>query len=66
VSPRRTRQRARSGPDETSSEAERYRRAAEAALEQVDSCVEYLRRIHKRQLATRLADNSRQIRRKWM
>jgi hypothetical protein len=36
------------------------------ALRQVDFCVEYLRRIHKRQLAARLANNTRYIRQKWM
>ena len=45
------------------SDAERYRQAAEAALEQVDSCITYLRRIRKHQLAARLAANSKSIRR---
>jgi hypothetical protein len=48
------------------SEAARYKRAAEEALRQVDFCAEYLRRIHKRQLAARLSRNSAYIRRKLM
>lgn len=47
-------------------EAARYRRAAEEALAQVEWCADYLRRIHKRQLAARLAKNSRYIRQKLM
>ena len=47
-------------------EAARYRRAAEEALAQVEWCAEYLRRIHRHQLAARLAKNSRYIRKKLM
>jgi hypothetical protein len=38
-------------------EAARYRRAAQEALNQVDWCIAYLRRIQKRQLAARLEKN---------
>ena len=37
--------------------AARYRKAAEAALKQVDACIDYLHRIHKRELAARLERN---------
>ena len=47
-------------------EVARYKRAAEEALRQVDFCADYLRRIQKRQLAGRLAKNSRYIRQKLM
>ena len=43
------------------SDAARYKRAAEAALEQVDACIRYLERIQKHQLAARLKKN-----RKWI
>ena len=42
-------------------ETMRYRQAGYAALEQVDWCIEYLRRIQKRQLAARLEDNRNRI-----
>ena len=42
-------------------EAARYRRAATEALKQLDWCIEYFRRIQKRKLAARLAQNRRQI-----
>ena len=44
-------------------EAERYRAAAEAALDQLDWCVSYLHRIRKAPLAAALARNRSQIRR---
>jgi hypothetical protein len=44
----------------------RYRRAAEAALQQVDFCAEYLRSIQKKRLAAQLAKNSLYIRRNLM
>ena len=50
--------------DNRRADAARYRHAAEEALRQVDSCVEYLRRIRKDQLAARLSQNSEDIRRK--
>jgi hypothetical protein len=57
---------ARRPPEESSAEQERYRRAAEAALEQLDAGIEYLRRLQKRQLAARLARNRAMIVRRWM
>lgn len=44
-------------------EAERYRVAAEAALEQLDWCIAYLHRIKKSPIASALARNQSQIRR---
>ena len=52
--------------EEARGDAERYRRAAEEALEQIDFCIRYLRRIQKRQLAARLAQNRDWIRRSLM
>jgi hypothetical protein len=54
---------ARAARTERNAEAARYRRAAEAALEQVDVCIEYLRRTRKLQLASRLKKNRDQIKR---
>jgi hypothetical protein len=45
-------------------EAERYREAAEAALDQIDWCVGYLHRIRKSPLADALARNRSEIRRR--
>jgi hypothetical protein len=53
----RPRRRARPAREDRNAEAARYRRAAEAALEQVDACIEYLRRIRKGKLAAQLAKN---------
>lgn len=53
----------RAARDDRNAEAARYRRAAEAALEQVDVCIEYLRRTRKLQLASRLAKNRDHIKR---
>jgi hypothetical protein len=47
-------------------EAERYRQAAEEALQQLDWCIGYLHSIRKSQLSTRLAQNRTQIKRKLM
>jgi hypothetical protein len=44
----------RSGP---SPEAERYRRAALDALEQLEWCIQYLHRLHKGGIAESLARN---------
>jgi hypothetical protein len=44
-------------------DAERYRAAAEAALDQLDWCIAYLHRIRKAPIATALARNQSQIRR---
>jgi hypothetical protein len=43
-------------------EAERYRKAAEAALDQLHWCADYLRRIRKHSLADRVARNCSIIR----
>jgi hypothetical protein len=48
--------------DRSQAEAERYRAAAEAALDQLDWCISYLHRIRKSPLATALARNQAQIR----
>jgi hypothetical protein len=45
-------------------EAERYRQAAEDALDQLDWTVNYLYRIHKTDLARGLAKNGSSIRRR--
>jgi hypothetical protein len=44
--------------------ARRYRRAAEAALEQLDWCVMYLREARKSDLARAVSRNRDQIRRR--
>ena len=44
-------------------EAERYRRAAEATLDQLDQCVAYLHRIHKPRIADAIDHNCKSIRR---
>ncbi|HLM31998.1 MAG TPA: hypothetical protein VK326_10095 [Solirubrobacterales bacterium] len=49
--------------DEKRREAERYRAAAEEALDQLDWLVGYLERIHKSEIARALARNRSQIRR---
>jgi hypothetical protein len=38
-------------------ESARYRQAAQLALDQLDWCIDYLRRIHKPMLARELARN---------
>jgi hypothetical protein len=45
-------------------DAERYREAAEAALDQLDWCIGYLHRIRKSPLADALARNRSEIRRR--
>jgi hypothetical protein len=45
-------------------EANRYHRAAETALGQLEWCVEYLRRIRKDRLAQQLAKNHAAISRR--
>jgi hypothetical protein len=44
-------------------DAERYRRAAEATLDQLDQCVSYLHRIHKPRIAATIDRNRKSIRR---
>ena len=43
-------------------EVGRYRKAAHTTLNQLDWCVEYLRRIHKEKLSQQLAVNTTSIR----
>jgi hypothetical protein len=45
-------------------DAERYREAAKATLEQLDWCIGYLHRIRKPALADALARNRAEIRRR--
>jgi hypothetical protein len=45
---------------------ERYKRAAEEALQQLDWCIGYLHGIRKAQLSTRLAKNREFIKRNLM
>ena len=45
-------------------EAKRYRVAAEAALDQLDWCIAYLHRIRKSPIATAVARNQSEIRRR--
>ena len=44
-------------------ETERYRRAAQDALEQLDWCIGYLHGIHKTSISAQLAKNRAHIRR---
>jgi hypothetical protein len=45
-------------------DAERYRVAAEAALDQLDWCITYLHRIRKSSIASALAQNRSEIQRR--
>jgi len=45
-------------------EAARYRKAAHMTLDQLDWCVEYLRRIHKPKISQQLATNAAALRRR--
>jgi hypothetical protein len=47
-------------------EVERYKHAAEEALQQLDWCIGYLHGIRKSQLSTRLAKNREYIKRNLM
>lgn len=49
-------------PADAGPDAERYRTAAEAALDQLDWCIAYFHRIRKSPVATALARNQAQIR----
>ena len=49
--------------DALEEEVERYRRATEAALQQLDWCIDHLHDGGKRQIARALASNHSQIRR---
>lgn len=48
----------------TDQQARRYREAAELALEQLDWCIAYLRRIRKPNIARALEANRREIARR--
>jgi hypothetical protein len=50
--------------DDTKEETERYRRAAEETLDQLDWCVNYLYRIRKPEIADAVARNRTTIRRR--
>ena len=50
-----------SRPNGKRREAERYREAARLAIEQLEWAINYLRRIHKSQIADVLAQNRRTI-----
>jgi hypothetical protein len=50
----------------SNNQAERYRHAAEEALQQLDWCIGYLHGIRKAQLSTRLAKNREYIKRQLM
>jgi hypothetical protein len=50
--------------EDTKEAAERYRRAAEETLDQLDWCVKYLYRIRKPRIAQAIEQNRRQIRRR--
>jgi hypothetical protein len=49
-----------------SDETERYRQAAEDALQQLDWCIGYLHGIHKTKISAQLAKNRTQIKRHLM
>jgi hypothetical protein len=48
------------------SETERYRQAAEDALQQLDWCIGYLHGIHKTKISSQLARNRTHIKRNLM
>ena len=50
--------------ENTKEETDRYRRAAEETLDQLDWCVNYLHRIRKPQIAEVIAKNRSTIRRR--
>jgi hypothetical protein len=52
--------------DDVRSEAERYRRAAEDALQQLDWCIGYLHGIRKTQISRTLSRNRNYIREQLM
>jgi len=49
-----------------SDETERYRQAAEDALQQLDWCIGYLHGIHKTKISSQLAKNRTHIKRNLM
>jgi hypothetical protein len=50
--------------ENTNEETDRYRRAAEETLDQLDWCVDYLYRIRKPAIAETIAKNRSMIRRR--
>jgi hypothetical protein len=50
--------------EDTKQKAERYRRAAEETLDQLDWCINYLYRIRKPRIAEAIAKNRSTIRRR--
>lgn len=54
---------ARDNGDNGDDETERYRQAAQDALEQLDWCIGYLHGIHKTKISTQLAKNRAYIKR---
>jgi hypothetical protein len=50
--------------EDTRKETDRYRRAAEETLDQLDWCVSYLYRIRKPEIAQAIAKNRATIRRR--
>jgi hypothetical protein len=58
---------AKDGRDENGrDETERYRQAAEDALQQLDWCIGYLHGIHKTKISSQLAKNRTHIKRNLM
>jgi hypothetical protein len=55
-----------SNPKVSDSEVQRYRQAAEDALQQLDWCIGYLHGIRKSELSARLAKNRSYIKRNLM
>ncbi len=49
--------------DDNGDETDRYRQAAQDALEQLDWCIGYLHGIHKTKISTQLAKNRAYIKR---
>jgi hypothetical protein len=56
----------KSGTAEKEKEADRYRQAADDALQQLDWAIGYLHGIHKTEISKALAKNRSHIRRKLM
>ena len=54
------------GPEVPSDETERYRQAAQDALEQLDWCIGYLHGIRKTKISSQLARNRAHIKRHLM
>lgn len=52
--------------DDGYDETERYRQAAEDALQQLDWCIGYLHGIHKNKISSQLAKNRTHIKRNLM